>query len=67
MNTAVLEPTDAMLRPSRLVAEALVLRQDAEEVKERARQMGLSDDLTQAVVTACCKADETVTPLVGEP
>lgn len=67
MNTVLQESSDAMARPSRLVAEALVHRQDAEEVKERARAMGLSDDLTQAVLIACGKSEDAISPLAGEP
>lgn len=42
-------------RPSKLVAEALVLRQDSEVVKARAKAMGLCDHLTEAVVSVCCR------------
>lgn len=45
-------------RPSKLVAEALVLRQNSEVVKARAEAMGLCEDLTQAVVSVCCREHE---------
>lgn len=47
-------------RPSKLVAEALVLRQNSEVVKARAEAMGLCEDLTQAVVSVCCREHEAV-------
>ncbi len=55
METVSLDMTAATVRPSRLVAEALVLRHGSAEVKQRARAMGLSENLTEAVVSVCCR------------
>ncbi|MCA9835055.1 MAG: hypothetical protein KC435_13965 [Thermomicrobiales bacterium] len=46
-------------RPSKLVAEALVLRQNSEVVKARAQAMGLCENLTEAVVSVCCREHES--------
>lgn len=46
------------VRPSRLIAEALVLGHDSVEVKERAQAMGLPENLTQAVVSVCCREEQ---------
>lgn len=55
LETVSLELSAARVRPSRLVAEALVLRHGSAEVKQRARAMGLSENLTEAVVSVCCR------------
>ncbi len=57
MNTVAIE--SGSVRPSRLVAEALVMRQEPEVVQARAREMGLCEDLTQAVVRVCCHERDT--------
>ncbi len=57
MNTILTEGAAAE-RPSRLVAEALVLRQKPDVVKARAREMGLCENLTEAVVSVCCRDRE---------
>lgn len=44
-------------RPSRLIAEALVLGHDAVEVTQRAEAMGLPRSLTEAVISVCCRED----------
>jgi len=43
------------LRPSIVIAEALVDRQEPAEIADRARELGFSRDLTEAVVHACCR------------
>lgn len=48
-NTAV-----RALRPSLVVAEALVDRQGPTQIAKRARKLGFSPDLTNAVVGVCC-------------
>lgn len=48
-NTAV-----RALRPSLVVAEALVNRQGPTQIVNRARKLGFSPDLTNAVVGVCC-------------
>ena len=55
MNTVSLENSASKMRPSRLVAEALVLRHCCAEVKQRAQAMGLNEHLTHAVVSVCCR------------
>lgn len=45
-----------VLRPTQLVAEALIDRHDPEELISRARQLGYSRDLTRTVVAVCCPA-----------
>jgi len=42
------------LRPSQVIAEALIDRQKPAQILHRARQLGFSPDLTTAVVAACC-------------
>lgn len=54
MESVVLDIAVGQSRPSRLIAEALVLRHDSAEVKERAEAMGLPEELTRAVIGACC-------------
>lgn len=53
MKTASLE--NELQTPSRLVAEALVMRQNPDVVKARAKEMGLCENLTEAVVSVCCR------------
>ncbi len=45
------------LRPSLVVAEALVERQDPSQIVDRARKLGFSPSLTTAVVGVCCGQD----------
>ena len=45
---------DRALRPSLVIAEALVDRQDPSQIQARARKLGLSPVLTEAVVSVCC-------------
>lgn len=45
------------LRPSLVVAEALVERQDPSQIVDRARKLGFSPTLTTAVVGVCCGQD----------
>lgn len=53
--------TDArMLRPSQVIAEALVDRQGPAQLVHRARQLGYSRTLTNALVAACCKRNQDV-------
>lgn len=47
--------TQVVLRPTQLVAEALIHGHDREELVSRARSVGLSRDLTETVVTVCCR------------
>lgn len=42
------------VRPSRLIAEALVNQHDSNHVMWRAEKLGLSADLTEAMVAVCC-------------
>lgn len=46
------------VRPSKLIAEALVLGHDSAEVTQRAQAMGLSESLTHAVVSVCCREQQ---------
>lgn len=52
-------PTSAKVygevRPTQLVAEALIEQHDPEELTSRARQLGYSRDLTETVVAVCCR------------
>lgn len=48
------EPTIDALRPSLVIAEALVEGQEPSQIVERARKLGFSTTLTTAVVGACC-------------
>lgn len=42
------------LRPSLVIAEALVDRHGPTQIVNRARKLGFSPDLTNAVVGVCC-------------
>ncbi|HLU36940.1 MAG TPA: hypothetical protein VKZ61_14315 [Thermomicrobiales bacterium] len=53
----------ASVRPSRLVAEALVNGHDRTQVVRRARAMGISRDMADVVATVCCKCGDSE----GEP
>lgn len=55
MESVLVEESEVGLRPSRLIAEALVHRHGSAEVKERAEEMGLCENLTRAVIGACCR------------
>ena len=57
LETYTLKNAAASVRPSRLVAEALVLRHGCAELKQRAQALGLHENLTQAMVSVCCKDD----------
>lgn len=46
--------TISALRPSLVIAEALVERQQPSQIVDRARELGFSATLTTAVVGACC-------------
>ena len=46
--------TISALRPSLVIAEALVERQQPSQIVDRARKLGFSPTLTTAVVGACC-------------
>ncbi len=46
--------TISALRPSLVIAEALVERQQPSQIVDRARELGFSPTLTTAVVGACC-------------
>ena len=45
---------DHAFRPSRVIAEALVQRHGPHRIVARASKMGLSPQLTRAMVVACC-------------
>jgi len=51
------------LRPSLVVAEALVDRQGPSQIVARARRHGFSNCLTSAVVAACCRTATDQRPL----
>lgn len=55
MNNVSMDGASGHVRPSRLIAEALVNGHDAVEVTQRAEEMGLPESLTQAVVSVCCR------------
>ena len=46
------------LRPSQVIAEALVDRQAPKQLEARARELGYSNCLTTAVVHACCGGNQ---------
>ena len=48
------KPANYPLRPSLVVAEALVDRQNPRQIVDRARKLGLSPVLTNTVVSVCC-------------
>lgn len=47
-------PAASAARPSQVIAEALVERQGPRQIVSRAAALGLSCQLTQAIVAACC-------------
>lgn len=49
------KPAARTLRPSLVVAEALVDRHGPSQIVDRARRHGFSNCLTSAVVAACCR------------
>lgn len=51
------------LRPSLVVAEALVDRHGPSQIVARARRHGFSNCLTSAVVAACCRTATDQRPL----
>ncbi len=54
--TSVPESEVRELRPSVIIAEALVDRDGPTEIVDRARKLGLSRNLTEAVVAVCCRS-----------
>lgn len=57
MKNVRIDAAGGRVRPSRLIAEALVLGHDSTEVTQRAQEMGLSETLTRAVVSVCCREE----------
>jgi len=55
------------LRPSTVIAEALVDRHGPTEIVDRARELGFSRGLTQAVVAACCRTGAPHDPQPNTP
>ncbi len=49
------KPQVRTLRPSLVVAEALVDRHEPSHIVDRARRLGFSQCMTKAVVAACCR------------
>ena len=49
------KPQVRTLRPSLVVAEALVDRHEPSQIVDRARRLGYSRCMTKAVVSACCR------------
>ncbi|MGC4107741.1 MAG: hypothetical protein QM753_15615 [Thermomicrobiales bacterium] len=64
--TALPKTEISTLRPSIVIAEALVDRQEPAELADRARELGFSRDLTEAVVHACCRGTRTASDCGGE-
>lgn len=46
------------LRPSQMIAEALVDRQAPNQIEARAKELGFCTSLTTAVVRACCRDND---------
>lgn len=55
MNSGSIDAASGEVRPTRLIAEALVLGHDSAEITQRAEEMGLPESLTRAVVSVCCR------------
>lgn len=55
MNSVSIDAAAGHVRPSRLIAEALVHGHDSVEITQRAEEMGLPETLTQAVLSVCCR------------
>lgn len=56
----------ASVRPSRLVAEALVDGHDREQVERRAQALGISPDMADVVAAVCCRYSGNETDAVPE-
>jgi hypothetical protein len=59
MSGMTLNAEVASVRPSRLVAEALVNGHDRTQVVRRARALGISRDMADVVATVCCKCGDS--------
>ena len=56
-------PTGPSLRPSTLIAEALVERQSSRQIVARACALGLPDPTMEVILAACgCTAGSTASP-----
>jgi len=55
------------LRPTLVIAEALVDRQGPTQIVDRARKLGFSPLLTNAMVGACCGQHHCDTPSKSAP
>lgn len=55
MTTVTVTGDGTAIRPSRLIAEALVHRHSRDEVENRAQELGLPSDLVETVVSVCCE------------
>lgn len=62
MKSVQMDGSGGQVRPSRLIAEALVLGHDSAEVTQRAQAMGLSEGLTHAMVCVCCREQQEAEP-----
>lgn len=66
MSGMTLNAEVASVRPSRLVAEALVNGHDRKQVERRARALGISRDMADVVAAVCCRcADDSSEPVAG--
>lgn len=54
MSSVPVSADRAGVRPSRVIAEALVNHHDSDQVMSRAEKLGLSPDLTEAMIAVCC-------------
>jgi hypothetical protein len=56
-----MEAEVASVRPSRLVAEALINGHDLEQVERRAKALGIPRDVARVVATVGCRCSESDT------
>jgi hypothetical protein len=55
MQSVATSTDTAVSRPTQLIAEALLDQHDSSELISRAQRLGFSHDVTEAVVTVCCR------------
>jgi uncharacterized protein YjhX (UPF0386 family) len=55
MQSVATNADTAVSRPTQLIAEALLDQHNPTELISRAQRLGFSHDLTEAVVTVCCR------------
>ena len=66
MQQTSVERESDMLRPSQLIAQALIERQNAQEFANRAQRIGMSKDTIRTVAHVCCCKSPSAPAVDGE-